>query len=151
MNKSLINKIANIIIVITLAVLLIQYLDVKLNREPRWRDGVSSLVCKPDVCTVKVYDKNLNLLNTKHISLSEIKDFTFVVDKSRVRDNYAAYVLMAVKDDGETFDFFEVDTYYDNEIEKSVEFLRKALEDKNLSVTMKYPASRAKKYYLFDF
>lgn len=134
----------HIIIIFSILILLIPTLQIS-RLERNWRNGTAQFVCNENMCVVKTFDESLKCINTKEINIDEIVSFKSVVDKTRARNNYAAYVIMAVKENGESFDFFEVDTYYDPDYKNALSDLKTALVSKK-SVNIYYPKSRIKNY-----
>ena len=142
-----------IIMAVSVIIMLIPTLQIR-KLEQNWRNGTAEFFCRENYCTVRTYDQTLKCIKTKEINLDEIVDFKKVVDKTRARDNYASYVIMAVKYNGEEFDFFEVDTYYDTDYRKALDQLQNGIikhqtskaKNKNYEIKIKYPKSRTDKY-----
>ena len=132
-----------IIIVFALSIY-IQDWDVKNNKEPRWRDGVAHFICNQVKCTIEVFDKNNNKIQSKKIYFDEIVSFSKYVDKTRAKNYYASYVIKAKTKYDYDFDFFEVDTYYDDDIQYILNLLNRSLNKKHLNIDIIYPKSRAK-------
>lgn len=131
----------HIIIAISIIIMLIPTLQIR-KLEQNWRNGTAQFICNEESCFVKTYGKNG--INTKEVNLEEIVSFNVIVDKTRARNNYAAYVIMAKKENDETFDFFEVDTFYEDDYEKALNSLNGALQRKS-NIKINYPESRTKK------
>lgn len=119
--------------------ILIPTIYIKLTKEPLWRSGFSHFICNEKECTVKIYNKYSKLIKTKDVDITEIVDFDYIVDSSRAKDSYAAYVLLAIKDNGETFDLFEIDTYYDNIAASTMRTLRAEIKKDVININIKYP------------
>ena len=142
MNKDI--KIKYIIMTVSVVLLLLPTLQIR-KLEQNWRNGISVLICKDGNCVVNVYDIHNTCIKTKEIDLKEIIRFKKYVDKTRARNNYASYVINAVTINGEEVDFFEVDTYYDNDLYNGLDELNTLLQNPKPNIVIKYPTSRTRR------
>ena len=104
----------------------------------------SYLICSNNICRVENRAIFNNVLSTKAINLSEIKNFSYYndfdylrkINLSRLERNNRYYIL-AETETGE-FRLFENSCRYKREAEEAVNELNSLLSTKNANVTIRY-------------